>query len=107
MALDAEALETALKDRIKTELDSALEPAPSEGDDHRKDFSDALAKAISDEVVKHIKDTLVITGATVKIPASAVIISVSGGTGAPAVGVPNPTPIDCEINLNDDPARLD
>ena len=31
----------------------------------------------------------------VQIPAGAVIVSVSGGSGAPAVGVPNGAPIDC------------
>ena len=70
MALNASNLETALKARIKTELDSKMGAAPEEGDGHRQDFSDALAKAIADEVVTHIIDNLEIKGVTVEVPAS-------------------------------------
>lgn len=93
MALDAAALETALKDRIKTELDTVFEEAPGDGDDHRQKFSEALAIAISDEVVKHILDNLEIKGVEVDILASEVIVGVSGGSGAAAVGAPNPDKI--------------
>ena len=47
-------------------------------------FCEKLAKAIVDNL-------------EVKIPASQVITQVTGGSGAPAVGIPNPSPIDCEI----------
>ena len=47
-------------------------------------FCEKLAKAIVDNL-------------EVKIPASQVITQVSGGGGAPAIGVPNPTPINCEV----------
>ena len=47
-------------------------------------FCEKLAKAIVDNL-------------EVKIPASEVITQVSGGGGAPAIGVPNPTPINCEV----------
>ena len=47
-------------------------------------FCEKLAKAIVDNL-------------EVKIPASQVITQVTGGSGAPAVGVPNPSPIDCEV----------
>ena len=47
-------------------------------------FCDKLAKAIVDNL-------------EVKIPASQVITQVTGGSGAPAVGIPNPSPINCEV----------
>ena len=52
--------------------------------DNIDDFCDKLAKAIVDNL-------------EVKIPATQVITQVSGGSGAPAMGVPNPEPIDCEV----------
>lgn len=90
MALDATALETSLKSRIKTELDSKMGAAPEEGDGHRQDFSDALAKAIADEVVTHIIDNLEIKGVTVVIPETTVVTTPGGPT---VVGTPNPAPI--------------
>ncbi|MDP8240514.1 MAG: hypothetical protein P9X24_15590 [Candidatus Hatepunaea meridiana] len=47
-------------------------------------FCDKLAKAIVDNL-------------EVNIPPSQVIIQVTGGSGVPAVGIPNPSPIDCEV----------
>ena len=47
-------------------------------------FCEKLAKAIVDNL-------------EVKIPVSQVITQVTGGGGAPALGVPNATPIDCEV----------
>ncbi len=47
-------------------------------------FCEKLAKAIVDNL-------------EVKIPVSQVITQVTGGGGAPALGVPNPSPIDCEV----------
>ena len=52
--------------------------------DNIDDFCEKLAKAIVDNL-------------EVKIPSSQVIIQVSGGSGAPAMGVPNPAPINCEV----------
>ena len=52
--------------------------------DNIDEFCDRLAKAIVDNL-------------DVKIPASQVITQVTGGSGAPALGVPNPSPIDCEV----------
>ncbi|MBC8465751.1 hypothetical protein H8D57_01880 [bacterium] len=52
--------------------------------DNTDDFCEKLAKAIVDNL-------------EVKIPVSQVITQVSGGGGAPAIGVPNPTPINCEV----------
>ena len=52
--------------------------------DNIEEFCDKLAKAIVDNL-------------EVKIPASQVITQVTGGSGAPAIGIPNPSPIDCEI----------
>jgi len=56
-----------------------------------EDKATEIATAIDD----FVKTALV----NCSIPAGSVIISVSGGSGAPAVGVPNPTP----INLQGDP----
>jgi len=52
--------------------------------DNIDDFCEKLAQAIVENL-------------EVKIPASQVITEVTGGSGAPALGVPNPTPIDCEV----------
>ena len=52
--------------------------------DNIDDFCEKLAKAIVDNL-------------EVKIPATQVITEVTGGSGAPALGVPNPSPIDCEV----------
>ena len=52
--------------------------------DNIDEFCDKLAKAIVENL-------------EVKIPASQVITQVTGGSGAPAIGIPNPSPIDCEI----------
>lgn len=47
-------------------------------------FCEKLAEAIVDNL-------------EVKIPPAQVITQVSGGGGAPAIGVPNPAPINCTI----------
>ena len=52
--------------------------------DNIDDFCEKLAKAIVENL-------------EVKIPASQVITEVTGGSGAPALGVPNTEPIDCEV----------
>jgi len=52
--------------------------------DNIDEFCDKLAQVIVDNL-------------EVKIPASQVITQVTGGGGAPAVGVPNPSPIECEV----------
>ena len=52
--------------------------------DNIDDFCDKLAKTI-------------VSNLEVKIPSSQVITQVTGGSGAPAVGVPNPAPINCEV----------
>jgi len=52
--------------------------------DNIDEFCEKLALAIVDNL-------------EVKVPMSQVITKVSGGSGSPAVGVPNPSPIDCEV----------
>ena len=52
----------------------------------------ALWEEIGKVIVKHIKDNL-----DVKIPASSVIVQVTGGSGAPAVGVSNVSPISLTV----------
>ena len=54
MALNAGALESALKSALKSALDAEQGPAPDEGDAHRQKFCNAVAKAVSKEVVDHI-----------------------------------------------------
>ncbi len=100
MALDAAALETALKARIKSELDTALDPAPDAGDTHRQLFSDALAKAISDEVVTHIIDNLEVKGVTVLVPPS----TFSAGSSPSVAPVVPPTTL---VQNNDGTGRVE
>ena len=52
--------------------------------DNIDEFCDKLAQAIVENL-------------EVKIPAAQVIVQVAGGSGAPAVGTPNPAPINCEV----------
>ena len=52
--------------------------------DNIDEFCDKLAKVIVENL-------------EVKIPAAQVIVQVAGGSGAPAVGTPNPAPIKCEV----------
>ncbi len=52
--------------------------------DNIDEFCDKLACAIVDNL-------------EVKVPAAQVIVQVAGGSGAPAVGTPNPAAIDCEV----------
>lgn len=76
MALVASVLATAIKN-IYSQMDVAVsgEPKTSEW------LAEQLAKAITDQIK------------TAEISAGQVIIAVSGGSGAPAVGVPNTAPI--------------
>ncbi len=52
--------------------------------DNIDDFCEKLAKAIVDNL-------------EVKVPMSQVITKVTGGSGSPALGTPNSSPIDCEV----------
>ena len=52
--------------------------------DNIDEFCEKLAKAIVDNL-------------EVKVPMSQVITKVTGGSGSPALGAPNPSPIDCEV----------
>ncbi len=63
------------RDAIKVAIQNA---------DNVDDFCDKLAKAIVENL-------------EVKIPVSQVITQVTGGGGSPAIGTPNPSPIDCEV----------
>ena len=47
---------------------------------------------IGQAVVKHFVDNL-----EVKIPSGSVIVAVIGGSGAPAVGTPNPEPLATDV----------
>lgn len=52
--------------------------------DNIDEFCDRLAQAI-------------VANLEVKIPTAQVIVQVSGGGGAPAIGTPNESPIECEV----------
>ena len=100
MALDAGKLQGSLKSTLKSELDSALGAAPDEGDGHRQKFCSAFAKAISEEIVKHIQENLEIVGVQVQVEAGSYIIGAIGGAGATGQvpgtlisGTPAPAPL--------------
>ena len=79
MALDAGKLEGALKGSLKSELDSALGPAPDDGDAHRTKFCNGMAKALAEEIVKHILDDLEIVGVEVEFPGGTYLMTSFGG----------------------------
>ncbi len=103
MALDPALLEETLKATLKTELDAVLGAAPDQGDTHRQDFCDAIAKAISTDVIAHIIDNLEVKGITVVIPNGEVVTTPGGPT---VVGTPNPAPITL-IQSNDGTGRVE
>ena len=86
MALDAGKLEGALKGSLKSELDSALGPAPDDGDAHRTKFCNGMAKALAEEIVKHILDDLEIVGVEVEFPGGTYLKDSFGGFGVTPVG---------------------
>lgn len=77
MAMSKEVLKAALLDAMST--------AP----DNKEGAMDALAGAIVDFLNANLE---------VKIPIGGVIGGVTGGSGAPAVGLPNTSKISCEIS---------
>lgn len=86
MALDSGQLHSALKATLKSELDSELGVAPAEGDEHRTKFCNAFAKAISEEIVKHIVDELEIVGVEVEFPGGTYLQTSFGGFGVTPMG---------------------
>ncbi len=86
MALDAGKLEGALKGSLKSELDSALGPAPDDGDAHRTKFCNGMAKALAEEIVKHILDDLEIVGVEVEFPGGTYLKDSFGGFGVTPMG---------------------
>ena len=59
------------------------------------------AKAAVKKVWEDVGDAIcdyIVANIEVKIPAGSVIIMVSGGSGAPAVGAPNASPIGCTVS---------
>jgi hypothetical protein len=71
------AAKDSLEASLKT-LFSAMKAMDSGGDDY-------MAAQMADAIDVYVK--------SLGIPAGSVITQVSGGSGAPAVGVPNPAPI--------------
>lgn len=84
MSLTKEGLATVIKKKMAT---IPIADAESPGDQNAG--LDALAAAISEYIVDNLE---------VKIPAGGVITTVTGGSGALAVGINNPAPISCEIS---------
>lgn len=78
---------TITADGLKTEIESQM--SSMDENSSPEDASQAMATAI----INYLKDNL-----EVKIPVSEVIVSVVGGSGAPAVGAANITKIACEIS---------
>ena len=98
MALDAGKLEGALKSALKSALDAEQGPAPDEGDEHRTKFCNAVAKAVSKEVVDHIVSNLEVTGIMIQVDPASYVINVFGGMGVPAINFPNPPLMHMQIN---------
>lgn len=51
--------------------------------------ADDAATSLSDAIDVYVKTAI----ATVTVPSGTFIVSVTGGSGAPAVGIPNPAPV--------------
>lgn len=77
---------TTLGDNIAAKLYA------SDASQEAKDAVKALWEQIGQVIVKHIKDNL-----EVEIPSNSVIVQVTGGSGAPAVGASNLTPISLSV----------
>ena len=98
MALNAGKLEAALKTALKSALDAEQGPAPDEGDGHRTKFCNAVAKAVSKEVVDHIISNMEVTGIMIQVDPASYVISVFGGMGIPAINFPNPPLLHKQMN---------
>ena len=98
MALDAGKLESALKSALKSALDAEQGAAPDEGDGHRQKFCNAVAKAVSKEIVDHIVNNLEVTGIMIQVDPGSYVINVFGGMGIPAINFPNPPLIHAQMN---------
>ena len=81
MSLDPSALHKNMNSTLKTELDAALGSAPEQGDTWRAKFCDAIAKAISEQLVKHIIDEIEIVGVKVEFPGGTYLMTSFGGFG--------------------------
>lgn len=67
MPITSAGLKAILEPAIKTELDNLLEPAveqTAESEAARSNFAEALAKAISDELIPYLTANTVVTGLT-------------------------------------------
>lgn len=90
MALNA----SQLSDLIKNGLLSggiATESDPVTGDP--SPLLQETCNSIAQSIIDHF-----LSNQVVQIPTGSVIVSVSGGGGAPAVGVPNAAPINCIVS---------
>lgn len=90
MPLNAAALSDLIKNQllaggVATETD----PVTSDPSPLLQETCDAIADSIVDHVVAN---------QLVQIPIGTVVVSVTGGSGAPAVGILNAAPITCDVS---------
>jgi hypothetical protein len=86
MTLNISALSSSLEGEIKTQMDDHVDKYTS--DSNSEKAAKAMADAVAKSAIDHINDNL-----QIQIPAGTVIVEVTGGSGAPAVGIKNTTPI--------------
>lgn len=89
--LDEGRLTEAIVGRLKDEIGAKEKDEEGQDTALRK-----VAAIIAEEVIKELKQAIV----TVNIPAGAVVVNVTGGSGAPAVGVLNPSPIQVDNTVS-------
>lgn len=65
----------------------------SDAPEAMKEQIKAMWESIGTAIVSHIVENI-----EIKIPSGSVIVSVSGGSGAPAVGTTNSSPIDATVD---------
>ena len=95
-------------DNLGLEIKAAILNLPYDPEKQNEGRGDmeTLWKTIGNTIVQHVKDNMEIKGVTVQIPISTYINTVSGGSGLPAVGVPNLTPDTLSQN-NDGTGRVE
>ncbi len=91
MELNDQALYKAMNNTMKTTLDAELGKAPDAGDKWRAKFCNAISKALSEQIVKHIIDEIEIVGVKIEFPGGTYLMTAVGGFGV--TPVPGGTPI--------------
>ena len=78
-----------LKDALEAAFITIFEDIPDNPPKTAAEKADDMAQAVSDTVDTYVRTAI----AGVTISSGTVITAVTGGSGAPAVGIPNPAPI--------------